>query len=132
MRSHSLYSYQLIMGTDMIGFTEADKEVIALASYYHAHNVLESHFDSNPAVRPPAPDAMPLVAKLSAIVRLADALDRSYLQKIGKVKVQIQNRELVLTATSREDLDLEEWVFASKAAMMEEVYGFKVRLEREW
>ena len=94
--------------------------------------MLESHFDSNPAVRPPAPDAMPPVAKLSAIVRLADALDRSYLQKIGKVKVQIQNRELVLTATSREDLDLEEWVFASKAAMMEEVYGFKVRLEREW
>ena len=44
MRSHSLYSYQLIMGTDIIGFTEEDKQIIALASYYHAHNVLEGDF----------------------------------------------------------------------------------------
>ena len=112
MRSHSLYSYQLIMGTDIIGFTEEDKQIIALA-------------------KPPAQEKIPLVAKLSAIVRLADALDRSYLQKIDKVKVQIQNRELVIKVHSRMDLDLEEWVFASKATMLEEVYGIEVRLERE-
>ena len=41
MRSHSLYSYQLIMGTDLLGFTEEDKLIVAMASYYHAHNVME-------------------------------------------------------------------------------------------
>ena len=131
MRSHSLYSYQLIMGTDIIGFTEEDKQIIALASYYHAHNVLEGDFGDHSLVKPPVQAEIPLVAKLSAIVRLADALDRSYLQKIDKVKVQIQNRELVLKVHSRMDLDLEEWVFASKATMLEEVYGIEVRLERE-
>ena len=105
MRSHSLYSYQLIMGTDLLGFTEEDKQIIAMASYYHAHNVLERDEKRVPELKS---ELVPVVAKLSAIIRLADALDRSYMQKIH----------------------LEEWTFASKVLMMEEVYGFKVRLER--
>ena len=39
MRSHSIYSYQLIMSTDIIGLSEADKEIVALASYYHANRL---------------------------------------------------------------------------------------------
>jgi len=127
MRSHSLYSYQLIMGTDLLGFTEEDKLVIAMASYYHAHNVMERDEKRVPAL---PGHLVPLVAKLSAIIRLADALDRSYLQKIQRCKVVLHNRELTIQVVSKQDLDLEEWTFASKVLMMEEVYGFKVRLER--
>ena len=127
MRSHSLYSYQLIMGTDLMGFTDRDKKIIALASYYHAHNVFER--TSRP-MEGLDDEMVPLVAKLSAIVRLADALDRSYLQKIKGCKVQLKNRLMVLKVVSDMDMDLEEWTFASKVLMMEEVYGFKVELER--
>ena len=127
LRSHSLYSYQLIMGTDLVGFTGEDKLVIAMTSYYHAHNVFERDKKSLPELKS---ELVPLVAKLSAILRLADALDRSYLQKIQQCKATIQNRELVIQVVSKVELDLEEWTFASKASTMEEVYGFKVRLER--
>ena len=127
MRSHSLYSYQLIMGTDLLGFTEEDKQVIAMASYYHAHNVLERDEKRVPALKS---ELVPVVAKLSAIIRLADALDRSYMQKIQQCRVTLHNRELTIEVVSKADLDLEEWTFASKVLMMEEVYGFKVRLER--
>ena len=71
MRSHSLYSYQLIMGTDLLGFTEEDKQIIAMASYYHAHNVLERDEKRVPELKS---ELVPVVAKLSAIIRLADAL----------------------------------------------------------
>jgi exopolyphosphatase/guanosine-5'-triphosphate,3'-diphosphate pyrophosphatase len=127
MRSHSLYSYQLIMGTDLLGFTEEDKQVIAMASYYHAHNVMERDEKRVPELKS---ELVPVVAKLSAIIRLADALDRSYMQKIQQCKVNLHNRELTIQVVSKADLDLEEWTFASKVLMMEEVYGFKVRLER--
>jgi exopolyphosphatase/guanosine-5'-triphosphate,3'-diphosphate pyrophosphatase len=127
MRSHSLYSYQLIMGTDLLGFTEEDKQIIAMASYYHAHNVMERDEKRVPELKS---ELVPVVAKLSAIIRLADALDRSYMQKIQQCKVTLHNRELTIEVVSKADLDLEEWTFASKVLMMEEVYGFKVRLER--
>lgn len=126
LRSHSFHSYQLIMGTDLLGFTEEDKTIIALTSYYHAHNVFERD------ERIPATDQRltPLIAKLAAILRLADALDRSYLQKIQQCQVALLNRELVIRVVSKQDLDLEEWTFASKVTAMEEVYGLTVRLER--
>lgn len=126
LRSHSFYSYQLIMGTDLLGFTEQDKKIIALTSYYHAHNIFERE------EKIPALDYQegPVVAKLSAILRLADALDRSYLQKIQQCRVLLQNRELTIRVVSKLDLDLEEWTFASKVTAMEEVYGLTVRLER--
>ena len=31
MRSHSIYTYQLIMSTDIIGLSEKDKKIVALA-----------------------------------------------------------------------------------------------------
>ncbi len=127
MRSHSLYSYQLIMGSDLLGFTEEDKQIIAMASYYHAHNVIERDEKRVPALKT---ELVPVVAKLSAILRLADALDRSYMQKIQRCKVNLHNREMTIQVVSKADLDLEEWTFATKVLMMEEVYGFKVRLER--
>ena len=52
------------------------------------------------------------------------------MQKIQQYKVTLHNRELTIEVVSKADLDLEEWTFASKVLMMEEVYGFKVRLER--
>ena len=36
----------------------------------------------------------------------------------------------MIQVVSKVELDLEEWTFASKVSTMEEVYGFKVRLER--
>lgn len=128
MRSHSLYSYQLIMGMDILGFDERDKKIIAMAAYYHAHNVFE---DRGAKELPgPEPELLPVIAKISSIIRLADAMDRSYLQKIKSCKVFVRPGEAVIRAVSKEDLTLEEWTFASKAAMFEEVYGMKIHLER--
>jgi exopolyphosphatase/guanosine-5'-triphosphate,3'-diphosphate pyrophosphatase len=127
MRSHSLYSYELLMATDILGFDERDKKIIAMAAYYHAHNVFE---ENKQEIVQPEPELLPIIAKVSAIIRLADAMDRSYKQKIKSCRVVVKQDGIVIKVTSKEDLTLEEWTFASKAAMFEEVYGLKIRLER--
>ena len=71
-----------------------------------------------------------IVAKLAAIVRLADALDRSYLQKIRSCSVTLKDNKLKIQATSKMDLALEMWTFEDKASFFEEVYGIKPILER--
>lgn len=127
MRSHSIYTYQLIMSTDIIGFSEKDKRIIALASYYHANRL----FDQTNAKAPNVPEnQIAVVAKLAAIVRLADALDRSYQQKIRECRVTIKDGVMRVLAYSKVDLALEMWTFDDKAAFFEEVYGIKPVLER--
>lgn len=60
----------------------------------------------------------PLVAKIAALVRLADAMDRSYQQKIKFCKVSIKDGMMLIEAKSKVDLTLEEWTFAGKATFL--------------
>lgn len=127
MRSHSIYTYQLIRSTDIIGFSDKDKQIIALAAYYHANRL----FDESNAKAPKVPgEQVAIVAKLAAIVRLADALDRSYLQKIRDCRISLKDGVMKVQAESKMDLALEMWTFDDKAAVFEEVYGIKPVLER--
>lgn len=127
MRSHSAYTYELIMATDIIGFSDRDKKIIALAAYYHANKLFDQTNSKAPVVDK---DLIAVVAKLAAIIRLADAMDRSYLQKIRQCSVVIKDKMLLVQAVSKKDLALEEWTFASKASFFEEVYGLEAVLQR--
>ncbi len=127
MRSHSSYTYQLIMATDIIGFSDRDKKIIALTTYYHANKLFDQNNVNAPAVDK---DTVAVVAKLAAILRVADALDRSYQQKIRQCSINIKDKSMTVLATSKVDLALEEWTFASKATFFEEVYGLEAILER--
>lgn len=127
MRSHSSYTYQLIMATDIIGFSDRDKKIIALAAYYHANRLFDQNNPNAPVVDK---DMIAVVAKLAAIIRMADAMDRSYLQKIRQCSVSIKDKIMTIAATSKVDLSLEEWTFAAKAVFFEEVYGLEAVLER--
>lgn len=128
LRSHSLYSYMLIMSCDILGFSEMDKKIVALASYYHAHRLFSGKRHAE--VEEMSQKIMPLVAKIAALVRLADAMDRSYKQKIKSCRVNVKNGVMKVEAVTLEDLTIEEWTFASKASFFEEVYGLQAVLER--
>ena len=127
MRSHSIYTYQLIMSTDIIGLSEKDKKIVALASYYHANRLFDKTNTRAPQVEK---ELVPVVAKLAAIVRLADALDRSYMQKIHRCTVTLKDNKLKVLAASKEDLTLEIWTFDDKSTFFEEVFGIEPILER--
>ncbi|MEG1345129.1 MAG: HD domain-containing protein [Acidaminococcaceae bacterium] len=131
LRSHSLYSYQLIMASDMLGFSDQDKLIIALTAYYHSHVLFEKQEEGGPQV---PRELLPLVAKLAAILRLADAMDRSYMQKILNCRVSIKGEEMRIQVFSKNDLSLEEWTFVNKGNFFVEVYGLTPILERvsEW
>ncbi len=127
LRSHSRYSFDLIRSSDILGFSEQDRRVIALASYYSAHQLFE--LGNKQAPRVPV-RLVPLVAKLAAIVRLADALDRSYLQKVKRCQVSIHDKVMTIAVDTPVNFSLEEWTFASKTDAFNAVYGLEARLER--
>jgi exopolyphosphatase/guanosine-5'-triphosphate,3'-diphosphate pyrophosphatase len=70
------------------------------------------------------------VAKLTAILRLADALDDSHQQKIHKLTVSLKNDQLSLTVHSPQNLSLEKWAFKKKSRLFKELYGIEPLLKQ--
>ncbi len=70
-----------------------------------------------------------MVAKLSAIIKMADALDRSHLQKLSDLALSLEDNKLVVKARAKKNAALEEWTFAYKSKFFEEVFGIKCELK---
>lgn len=128
MRSHTIYTCQLIMSTDILGFSERERQIMAMAAYYHAYDIGDR---LPPSLQPVTdPKRMAIIAKLAAIIRLADAMDRSYQQKVKNINVSLKENTLYFQVSSKQDIALEKWTFNKNNDFFEEVYGLKAVLER--
>ena len=125
LKYHSKHSYDLIRGLDLIGITGRELKIIANVARYHSQDVpQESHTEY---MELPESDQL-LVSKLSAIIRLADALDRSHRQKFTDIRIKMKENRLIVTGISAVDTSLEEWTFGYKSDFFEEVYGIRPAL----
>lgn len=127
LRRHYFYSYRLIISSDIMGFSEAERHIMANIAFYHSKGT-PSDSDTNFASLTPGQKVT--VSKLSAIIRLADAIDRSHRQKVSKAEVVLRGDEMTITVVSSEDMSLERWTFAEKADFFEDVFGIKAILIR--
>lgn len=128
LRTHYFYSYRLIMSSDILGFSEDDKEIMANVAHYHSKGT-PSDADPNWAVL--SREQKVIASKLSAIVRLADAVDRTHRHKVSHCEVSLKGDELIVEVAANEDLSLEEWTFADKAIFFENVFGIRATLTRQ-
>lgn len=128
LRKHYLYSRRLIESTDILGFSDRERLIMANVASYHSKGT-PTNADRNFAQL--SNDEKVVVAKLAAILRLADAVDRTHRQKTMQHDIQVRNNELIIRVKSQEDLSLEEWTFADKADFFENVFGFKAKLIRQ-
>lgn len=120
LRRHYAYSYDLILSSDILGFSDNEKQIIATVAYYHSKfrpSLEDAHF----AVL--SDDQRIVTAKLAAILRIADAMDRSHHQKAGDHQITLKGDKLMIRVKSDEDMSLEEWTFEDKADFFEEVFG---------
>ena len=65
------------------------------------------------------------VYKLSAIVKIANGLDRSHRQKIEKMKAVMKDGELIISVETLDEIGLETKVFEEKEQYFEEVFCVK-------
>ena len=70
-------------------------------------------------------------AKLAAILRLANAMDRSNYQKVKGLKAVLKDRELALVIDSDQDISLELGLLKDKVEFFEEVFGIRLVLRRK-
>lgn len=71
------------------------------------------------------------IAKLSAILRLANALDRGHGQKYQNRNIVRKGKELIITVESDQDITLEISLFEKKAKYFNEILGVKPVLKQK-
>ena len=69
-------------------------------------------------------------AKMTAIIRVANVLDRSHKQKVEEIKAAVKDRELVMTVEAKEDMTLEQGLLEEPADFFEEIFSLRPQLKR--
>ena len=126
MKDVSLISYHIVMATEILGLSHKEREEIANAVYYNGF-YLPSELRASGRIG--SADYMK-VAKLTAILRLADVLDKSYKQKITNLRISLHDNALVIYTDTLEDITLEAGMFKTNNILFEKVYGVKVVLKQ--
>lgn len=114
-------AYNIILESEIIGLSHLEREIVAYTVLYNTYplddyETLADQMDQNSYMT---------VAKLSAILRVSNAMDRSHKQKFRNVKAVIRGKELLITIETVDDIILERGFFDAKAESFEEVFGIK-------
>ena len=120
---HHHHSYYLIVHGGMKGFTKDEVELIALVARYHRK---ASPSPRHQAFRRLDPWKKPVVEKLAALLRVADALDRTHRGRISDLRVEVRRKKVIVRAATRGPADLELWAAGEKGDLFERVFGRKL------
>jgi exopolyphosphatase/guanosine-5'-triphosphate,3'-diphosphate pyrophosphatase len=123
---HHRHSYYLIKNGDLRGFDPREVEVMALVARYHRRAApKKTHGEF--AVLPG--DLRRTVRVLSALLRLAEGLDRSHSQPLSSLAVSDRGEDYLVTLRSNGDAELELWAAARHVVPLERVLEKPVRFE---
>ena len=123
---HHRHSYYLIKNGDLRGFEPQEIEVIALVARYHRQATPkkshEGYGDLNSALRT-------TVRVLSAIVRLAEGLDRSHAQALAGIDLFPRGDDYLARLRAKGDAELELWAAHRHVAPLERELALPIRFE---
>jgi len=121
-------SYNIIMATEIIGLSDMEREIIAnVVRFNHS----EFTYYGQPGGNGFDKDVYLVVAKLTAILRLANSMDRSHKQKLKGLKAQLKDSELILQVETLEDITLEACFFEQRAEFFTEVFSITPVLKQK-
>ena len=122
---HHKHSHYLVKNGDLRGFEPEEIAVIALITRYHRKTPPKKTHEEFAALRPKLRDT---VRHLSAILRLAETLDRSHSQSISAVELQDRGKELLVKLRTTGDAELELWAAHRQIEPFEALVGKPVRV----
>ena len=124
-RKHHKHALYLIKNSDLLGFKEDEINIMANVSRYHRksapHKRHTPYKQLNKKLRK-------RVKKLSAILRVADGLDRSHYQNVQKLEIINEEDTIELLITTHSDPELEIWGTLRKGDLLEKLTGKKLKV----
>jgi exopolyphosphatase/guanosine-5'-triphosphate,3'-diphosphate pyrophosphatase len=123
---HHRHSYYLIKNGDLRGFTPEETEIIALIARYHRQATPKKSHEGYSLLKG---SLRRTVRTLSAMVRLAEGLDRSHSQALAGVDLFPRGDDYLVRLRTTGDAELELWAANRHAAPLEAVLERPLRFE---
>jgi exopolyphosphatase/guanosine-5'-triphosphate,3'-diphosphate pyrophosphatase len=126
MNDHHKHSLYIINAIPIVGLSPEEKRVVA--------NVARYHHKSFPKPRHEAYASLPQgeklkVDKLSAILRLADAIDFEHAGRSVRLKASLSRGTLALRLTGDNEQSLARWAVRRHSKLFEDVFRAKVQID---
>ncbi|MEO7083626.1 MAG: Ppx/GppA phosphatase family protein [Gemmatimonadaceae bacterium] len=125
---HHKHSYHLILHADLLGIAPSEQVVVANVARYHRGSAPKKPHRNYGAL-----DATlrRRIKRLSALLRVADGLDRGHVGAVGDLKIRWTQRAIRLTpvpVNSRANMRLEMWGAHRKSELLSKVAGIPVQV----
>ena len=115
-------SYNIIMSTEIIGLSHIEREIVAnVVRFNHSNFVYFEELEGSDLSQ----ETYLVIAKLTAILRIANGLDRSHKQKFRDVNISVRGGQMLIGVSTEADITLEKGLFARRADFFEEVFGVR-------
>jgi exopolyphosphatase/guanosine-5'-triphosphate,3'-diphosphate pyrophosphatase len=121
---HNLHGSYIIRNSEIFGLSKYENTIVAEIAKYHRGRLMPQ--DDEQFQMLPRSDRMRIL-KLTAILRIADALDRGHIQKMSDMTMKLEKDAFVLKTKERNTV-LEKMALGEKADMFASVFGYKLIL----
>lgn len=122
-------SYQIVMATEIIGLSHAEREIVANIIQFSGEDFLYfEEFSKRTSLD--VRDYL-IIAKLTACLRTVLALDRSYRQKCKNVTFAVKEKELVITVITNDDIALEREKVNENIDFFQENFGITMTMKQK-
>jgi exopolyphosphatase / guanosine-5'-triphosphate,3'-diphosphate pyrophosphatase len=125
--SHHKHSLYLIKHSELTGFSEAERHVIANVARYHKGALPKERHADFGALNEQDQET---VWRLGAILRVADALDKGYSGIVRDVRSTIEGSVIHIQLRSDFNCEKEIWAAEQKRDMFEQAFGCRLIFSR--
>lgn len=122
-RQHHKHTYYLITNSGLGGLSSDEIQVVANVARYHRRAIPQTKHAGFDAL---SPKLKRVVRILSALLRIADGLDRTHFSVVRTVDVSI-GRTVTIVVHVTGDAELEAWAAKGRADLFERVFRRRVR-----
>ena len=124
---HHKHGHYIVNNSEIFGLDGRDRAIVANVVRYHRRALPSPSHASY--VNLSRADRI-VVNKLAALLRVADALDRSHQARVRDLQVEKSDEEVTIRCQCTGNLALKMLALERKADLFQEVFGQRVRLER--
>ncbi len=119
-KKHHLHSYHLILHSALRGFSRTEIEIVAQVARYHRKGLPK--IKHKPFAKL-ANEDRDLVRTLSAILRVADGLDRTHMRLVKSIALRVEGDRAHFDLEAESDPSVDVWGAERKADLWIKVFG---------
>lgn len=124
---HHKHSAYIVTSSDMPGYTDRERQIVALLCRYHRKSMPSSRHEPFRALMP---EEKRTIQMLAPILRIAVGLDVGRSQKVETIDAQVTNNEVMVIVLGGDEFDLEMWAAERAADAFRQVYNVPITIAK--